>query len=270
VRMFLDHLEQYSSTLGTEQRQSPTTAAGLAEIKSDRAARRRYLDFMRDADQPGVRVRMIAFAQDIGWLTPGEAQTEFLQMVSDQLKRNAVGSAEVGLVCAREKDPALGSALLGLPAAAPKNGKVANAAMLACLGDSDARARVLQALTSPDDGDVSIAQVYLRHRPLTDASDLRAIMARIARMPRSEGQILALDTLASQHLADPESLQELARLFPAARSVHVQRAIAGILIRSDYRMLARNDLARSLRQHRLRSPDGEDVIDALIRRLQIP
>ena len=66
------------------------------------------------------------------------------------------------------------------------------------------------------------------------------------------------------------SLQELARLFTAARSVQVQRAIAGILIRADYRMLARNDLARSLRQNRLRSPDGDDVIDALIRRLQAP
>jgi hypothetical protein len=269
VRMFFDHLEQYSSTLGPEQRQAPTTAAALAEIASDQAARRRYLDFMHDADHPGIRARMIAFAQDIGWLTPADGRSEFLLMISDQVKRNAVGSTEVDLVCTRG-DPVLGSALLELPAASPKSGGVANAAMLACLGNNDARARVLQALTSADEGEASIAQLYLRHRPLTDASDMRAIMARIARMPRSEGQVHALDTLAGQRVADSESLQELARLFPVARSVHVQRAIAGILIRSDYRMLARNDLAQSLRKTRLRSPDGEDVIDALIRRLQAP
>ena len=45
-------------------------------------------------------------------------------------------------------------------------------------------------------------------------------------------------------------------------------AIAGILIRSDTKMLARADLARTLRQHRLKSPDGSDVIDTLIRLLQ--
>ena len=270
VRMFLDHLEQYSKTLGPEQRQVPKTAERLADIAADRTARQRYLEFMHDADEPGTRVRMIAFAQEIGWLTADEGRSEFLQMISEQVKRNTVGSAEVDLVCARDKDPDLGRALLGLPAAWPKNGKVANAAMLACLGNSDAHARMLQALTSPDATEVSIAQLYLRHRPLADATDLRAITARIARMPRAEGQVHALDTLAGQRLEDPQSLEELTRLFPVARSVQVQRAIAGILIRSDYRMLARSDLAQTLRKHRLRSPDGEDVIDALIRRLQAP
>ena len=69
-------------------------------------------------------------------------------------------------------------------------------------------------------------------------------------------------------MADPQSLQEIARLFPRARSLQVQRAIAGILIRSDTQMLARPELARLLRQHRLKSPDGSDVIDMLIRLLQ--
>jgi len=270
VRMFLDHLEQYSKSLGPEQRQMPNTAERLAEIAADRAARQRYLEFMRDADQPEVRVRMIAFAKDIDWLTPAEARTEFLRMLSEQVKRNAVGSAEVDLVCARDKDPDLGRALMGLSTASPNYGKVANAAMLACLGNDDAHTRMLHALTSPDDSEVSIAQVYLRHRPLSDATDLRAITARIARMPKAEGQVQALHTLAGQRVTDSQSLDELARLFPVARSVQVQRAIAGILIRSDYRMLARADLAQSLRRHRLRSPDGDDVIDALIRRLQAP
>jgi hypothetical protein len=270
ARLFIDHLEEYSRTLGPEQRGEPETAAKLTEIAGDRAARKRFLDFVRDADQPDVRVRMIGFAQDIGWLTPVEGRAEFLRMISDQMSRNAVGSTEVDLVCARDRDPDLGLALLGLPAASPRTGNVANAAMLACLGNQEAHARMLRALTSADDGDVSMAQVYLRHRPVADATDIRAITARIGHMPRAEGQVHALDALSRQHVDDPESLQELARLFAAARSVQVQRAIAGILIRADYRMLARNDLARSLRQSRLRSPDGDDVIDALIRRLQAP
>jgi hypothetical protein len=80
--------------------------------------------------------------------------------------------------------------------------------------------------------------------------------------------VRALETLAQQRVADPESLREIARLFPLAKTVQVQRAIASVLIRSDYRVLGQADLARSLKQYRLKSPDGSDVIDALIRVLQ--
>ena len=143
------------------------------------------------------------------------------------------------------------------------------AAILACLGSADGRARVLRALTSSRDDDVEIAQLYLSHRPISDVHELRAIAAEIAHMSGSDGQVRALDTLARLRLTDGESLQELTRLFPLARSVNVQRAIAGVLIRADYAALPKPDLVRMLRQHRLKSPDGEDVIDVLIRRLQL-
>ena len=107
--------------------------------------------------------------------------------------------------------------------------------MLACLGSAEAHARVVRALTSPNDDDVAIAQVYLRHRPLADVGELRAVTSGIGRMTTSDAQVRALETLAQQRLADPQSLQEIARLFPLARSLEVQRAIAGILIRSDTR-----------------------------------
>lgn len=67
---------------------------------------------------------------------------------------------------------------------------------------------------------------------------------------------------------DRESLEALAGLFPQACSIGVQRAIAGILIRSDYRSIATPELVRVLRERRLKSPDGEDVIDILVRRMQ--
>ena len=75
-------------------------------------------------------------------------------------------------------------------------------------------------------------------------------------------------SLARQRLADTQSLQEIAGLFPKAQSLELQRAIAGLLIRADTQLLARAELARTLRQHRLKSPDGTDVIDVLIRMLQ--
>jgi len=78
----------------------------------------------------------------------------------------------------------------------------------------------------------------------------------------------ALDTLARYSLSDRESLEELARAFVAAKSSAVQRAIAGVLVRADYGVIATADLVRSLREHRVKSPGGEDLIDVLIRRLQ--
>ena len=75
-------------------------------------------------------------------------------------------------------------------------------------------------------------------------------------------------TLAGLRLSDRLSLDALTRLFPQAKTVNVQRAIAGILIRADYHALAVAEIARTLRQYRLKSPDGEDLIDVLIRRLQ--
>jgi len=47
------------------------------------------------------------------------------------------------------------------------------------------------------------------------------------------------------------------------------RAIAGILIRADYGQIASPELVRALQDHRLKSPDGRDLIDVLIRRLQV-
>jgi hypothetical protein len=189
-------------------------------------------------------------------------------MFGEQLARNTVGSAEVDLACSLNRNRELQKELHQLQPSLAQAGKVANAALLACLGSAEGHARVLRALTSSNDEDVQIAQIYLRHRPLADANELRIVATGITRMSGSDAQVRALDTLAGQRLSDRESLDELARLFPLTKSVSVQRAIAGILIRADYQSLARLELARALRQHRLKSPDGQDMIDVLIRRLE--
>jgi hypothetical protein len=113
--------------------------------------------------------------------------------------------------------------------------------------------------------------VYLRHRPIMTTTELRTVTSGIAQMRASDAQVRALQALAGPHpVSDPESLEVLAQLFPRAESWSVQSAIAGVLIRADYRSIARPEIVQSLREHRRKSPYGEDVIDALIRRLQSP
>ena len=103
-------------------------------------------------------------------------------------------------------------------------------------GESDRHALASsKALTSPYDADVELGAGLpgspADHR-CRGAS--RFVATGIARMPGSGAQVRALDTLARHRLSDSQSLNELARLFPAASSVDVQRAIAAVLIRADY------------------------------------
>ena len=212
---------------------------------------------------------MIKLADTLGWLTPADQRAELVRMIGDQLAEDSISFADVDLTCSLNEDRKLDQERHRLKLSPFQAGKVANAAVLACLGSAEGHARVLQALTSPDDKDVQIAQVYLRHRPITDVNELRVAAIGISRMPASEAQVRALDTLALHYVADRESLDQLTRLFPLARSVSVQRAIAGVFIRSDYQALAKPELVRVLRQYRLKSPDGADLIDVLIRRLQL-
>ena len=268
VRMFLDPIERFAGSVPAAGRQSPETARSVDAIAGDKAARERYLTFARDADDPAVRVRMMAVARNLGWLTVEEERTEYAQMVADRMARDAVGVADVELACSLDRNREMGRELLERQLPAGQADKVAGAAVLACHGSAAGHARVLRALVATSDDDVRIAQVYLHHRPIADANEIRVVADGIVRMPGSEAQVRALDTLAGHRLSDPVSLTILANLFPKTRSLQVQRAIAGILIRADYQLLAGIDLAKTLLMHRVKSPDGKDLIDVLIRRLQ--
>ena len=269
VRMFLERIERYSASLRDTERQAPEVADALDRIARDDSARTRYLDFARDADQVAVRARMLELARDLGWLTSDEQRDEIVRMIGEQLARNTVGSAEVDQVCALNKDHDLDQELDRLQLPASQSAKVPQAAILACLGSADGHARVLQALTSPNDAEAQIAQVYLRHRPIDDPDELRAVASSVARMNGSDAKVRALETLARLRLSDRESLETLARLYPVAESPGVQTAIAAVLIRADYRQIAKPELVQTLREHRLKSAGaGQDLIDVLIRRLQ--
>jgi hypothetical protein len=268
VRMLLGHLERFAASIGPVQRVAGSTAAAFEKIAGDQGARGRYLEAARDADEASVRTRMMALATNVGWLTPAQEQAEFMRTIADHVARGRVGRDEVDLACGRGRQDGQDPALRTLATGVLKSGKIAQAAAMACLGSAEAHARVVRAVTSTDADDITIAQAYLRHRPLADVGEVRSVASAISRMPASAAQVRAIETLAQQRVSDPESLRAIAALFPLAKTVQVQRAIAGVLIRSDYRVLGQADLARSLKQHRLKSPDGNDVIDALLRVLQ--
>ena len=266
VRMFLDAIERQTTSLTAAQRELPAVAAVLGEIGRDKASRTRFLEFARDADEPTTRTRMLAVAHSLGWLSADEHNAELLAMLDEHLGGKPIKSSEVDLFCSMDRRFAATSHPFRKTATHPD--RVGQSAVLACMGQRDEHARVLEALTSGDGDAAEIAQVYLRHRPITDADELRIVTRGIAKMPGSDAQVRALDTLAKQKVSDAASLDELLRLFALAKSVNVQRAIAGILIRADYKTLPQRELVSSLSRHRLKSPDGADLIDVLIRRVQ--
>ena len=245
-------------------------AAALERIAGDDLARARYLEFARDADLLPVRARMFTLAQHLGWLSPDERRGELVRMFDAQLAGQSISPADVDLACSLNKDGALDSLSESSQMAPYQVATTGHAAFLACLGSEKAQAHVVDALTSPNDDDVRIAQVYLRHRPIDDQRRLRDAISAISRMGGSDAQVRALLVLADHRLSDPESLIALARLFPLAESSRVQTAIAGVLLRSDYQSIASPELLRTLQQHRLQSASaGQDAIDVLIRRMQL-
>jgi len=268
VRMFLDRVEALFTSLSAQDRAAPSFGEALERISRDSVARDRYLRFAEDADRSRTRARMITLAGELRWLTPAEQRAELARMVGDMIGRATIGPSDIELFCSLNDDHRLDAERDRIRRTAEQASKVNNAAALACLGSAEARARVLHALTSAHDADVELAQVYLSHRPMTDVEELRVVATGIARMPASGAQVRALDTLARHRLSDGPSLNELARLFPAAPSIDVQRAIASVLIRGDYQAIAKPEFVHVLAQNRRRSPDGTDIIDILIRRLR--
>jgi hypothetical protein len=224
--------------------------------------------FARDADQPDTRARMTGVAQTLGWLSPEEYRAEMTEMIVALLGQRSISPADVALVCSINDNHALDAALPEVQARAPRVTRVDQAATLACIGSGEDHARMLAALTSSEDDEVRIAEVYFHERPISDVAELRMAAAGVARMPGGPAQVRALDVLARHHLADHDSLVALARLYATAGSVGVQRALAGVLLRAEYRTIASPELVRMLRERRLRSADGEDMVDILIRRLQ--
>jgi len=267
---FIERIDRLFASLTAPERQSPAFLEALAVISADEATRERYLAAERATREAPLRSRMIALAGNLGWLSPEEHRAELARLVGDVLASRSIGFADVDLACSIGEAMDLSGEISRLDMPPSHPGAPAVSAVLACLGDAEARARILAALWSADERDVQVAQAYLRHRPVSDTRELRLMAAEIARMPGARAQVRALDTLGRLHIIDREIVEGLTRSFAAATSLDVQRAIAEIFLRSGAQAMVRSDLASVLREHRIKSHDGEDLVDVLIRRLEAP
>ena len=262
ARVYLAPLERFAAQLGTDERRLPQVAA----IAADAALRDRLLAHARGLrDDAVLRARWIALAYDLGWLDADGQRAEWGDLIAARLA-HAPRAADIDLACRLGRDGALVPLLPRLREA--EGPPLARAAVLACAGDEQARAALIDAMGDGQDNAVEFAAVLLQHRPVDDAREYRALARQVIDMNASpDVQARALETLAAQPALDPAAAGDLAARFPAVRSLAVQRAIAGLLLRASYRGGDAGELARMLAQHRLPSTGGRDMIDVLIRRL---
>ena len=215
VRMFLDRIESFAASLTESERQDPVVhrrpSTSLPTI-SRRASASSPLPATPTSRR--CRARMIKLAHKLGWLSADGERDELMRLAQDLLAGGRIGSADVDLVCSLNRDHALDPELGRIRLSPGAADNAPQAAILACLGSVDGRARVLQALTGANKDEVQIAQVYLQHRPIGDVGELRSVATRIASMADPDAQVRALNTLAGQYVSDRESLDELMRLFP--------------------------------------------------------
>lgn len=265
ARLYLDRIQRLMGSLDAPARANPAIAQVLEQLASDGAARERLLDYARDSDRPTVRVRLLNLARDVGWLSAEQRRDELAEMLRELQAQTGLGVAEVNLACTLNEDHALDGAYNLAIAPGSLADDVVHAAVRACMGSGEDRARTLRALRSANEHDVRVAQAYLRHRPVTDAADLRAVTDGIVAMPPGDAQVRALEALGRHYLSDRDVLDRLIRLFADTPSAAVQRAVAGILIRADKRALSPEPLARLLHdRRRSAAAGGEDIIDVLI------
>jgi hypothetical protein len=270
ARLQLDRIQRLTATLDDAARREPVVAQALEDIARDTAAGMRWLDYAHGAE-PSVQVRLLGLARDVGWLSAAEHRDELAAMLREMQARRAVSVSDVDLACTLNRDRLLDGAINHRMAPASLFDDVPHAALRACLGSAEDRARTLRALFGADEAGVHIAQAYLRHRPITDAAELRQIADAVARMPPGPTQVRALEALARHYVSDRQVLRDLLGLFSSTPSWAVQSAIACILIRADRRELPRGELVTVLTRDRRPAPDGaDDIIDALIRTLQSP
>ncbi|WP_298825699.1 hypothetical protein [uncultured Piscinibacter sp.] len=270
ARLYLDRIQRLTNGLDEPTRRSPAVARALEGIARDGTARARFLDEIRAFEPSTERVRMVDVARDLGWLSEEQRWEQFALMLGELQDRRVVGVPEVGLACSLNEQGDLDGAFNRRVVPGSAADDVPHAAMRACLGSAEGRARTLEALRSAKEAEVLIAQTYLRHRPITDAQELRQVVAGITRMEPGEAQVRALESLGRHYVSDAEVLKMLTQLFAQTPSWSVQTAIAGILIRADRRSIAAPELLRTLVEKRQSSSEGNNMVDALIHRLQSP
>ena len=264
VRVYLDHLERFVGRLTEFERRAPPLSAALEAIARDSVVRDRYLAYARGVDEAPLRARLLALAQALGWIDATTLHDEWGTLLVERLERGAQPD-DIDLACRLARDGMLASQVPRIGGAVAAG--VERHAMLACLGDEDARATVLATLATMEQRGVELAEVLLRHRPLRDAAELQHLVRAIGSMSATPAmQERALHALAGQRAIDTRAAGIVVDMFPDA-SLPVQRAIAGVLVRADLTAIDTGALVRMLHRHRRPSLEGRDLIDVLIGRL---
>lgn len=269
TRLHLDRIQRLMTELDHRARQAPAVSRALKKIADDKPARARFLDYARGPEPLAVRVSYVNLARDLGWLSSDGRREELTRVLADLQSRKSIGLSELNLACGLNREHDLDGTYERAEPKRPLD-DLAHAAVRACLGSADDRARTLNGLVSTDDDDVRIAQAYLRHRPIADTGELRRVVSGIADMRATEAQVRALDTLARHYVSDPEVLERLVRLYAETPSASVQAAVAGVLIRADLSTVTAAALVKTLREERRPLPGNNGAVDALIKRLQSP
>ena len=266
ARQFFRRMEKVFAAASPGEREAPAFQQALARIAADDAPRGRFLAFLRNAE-PGERARLIDLAANLHWLAGDALRDERIALVNDLLQRPRLAYSDVDLACSLDEDGGIAAARSRLAWPSAAHERVAHAAVMACLGDARARGVALRGLASADEADVQSAQAYLRHHPI-EGSDLRTAVASVGGMPASTAQVRALEALARLNINDPLAFAELARIYAAARSPDVQRAVAEVFLRGDVAAVDKPRLAGVLQQHRIASRAApSDLIDVLLRSL---
>lgn len=264
---YLDRIQRLAASLDEGLRAQPAVARELAEIAGDAPTRAHFLASARAAAQAPTRVRLINLARQLGWLSDDQRWQELALMLGELQSRTAVGVSEIDLACRLNDDGELDGAFARRVAPGGSADTVPHAAMRACLGSAEGRARTLDALASASEADVQAAQAYLRRRPITDEAELRQLTRRIAEVPPGDAQVRALEVLARHYVADREVMTLLADLYANTASAQVQDAIAGVLIRADRRSIDEAGLLQLLSRHRQGPAGTGSMVDALLARL---
>lgn len=261
LRMAFAAAERLVAGWREEGADADAVARARAAVAGDEAARTRYLAVTRDTADPALRARMIALAQAVGWLDAAGVRAEHARLVRGLLASESLAFGDVDLACELNRDDALAAFDIDLRAGTLR---IAQRAVLACVGREERRADVLRALASADEAEVNVARAYLRHRPLRDNSEMRAVGLAVARMGKPEAQARALQGLARLGVTDAQVMGELMGLYARTRSGAVQDAVAEIFLRADASAYDAAVLSRILREHRLQ---GGGLVDVLLGQL---
>lgn len=271
IYQHLDRIQRLMASLAKQTQQAPEVAKAMRDIAGDVRSRARFLEQARATTHSPLRVRLIDIAHRLGWLSADQRWQELRLMLGELAARRDLGVQDVDLACSLNATRDLEGALFNQRLAANRpTDDVAHAALRACLGSTVDHGRTLQALLGANSADARVAQAYLRHRPITDPTELSRLVADIVGMAPSDAQVRALEALGRHHLSDPAQLASLTALFATTTSWPVQNAIAGTLIRADRRALPLAQLSTALKRNRRASPSGADMIGALASSLQAP